>query len=135
VIPRAAWPAVVLVVVASVQIGLASQADLTPWKGGGFGMFSTLDHGAFRSVEIVIDGPDRSETLDLPPSLERIAARAAGFPAERLLRALAVDVVARERRYGRAVDRVTLTVWRTSFEPDTLMAREVALRRFVYAVP
>ena len=80
------------------QVGLARTSDLTAWKGGGFGMFSTLDHGAYRGVDIVVDAPDRSESLEIPPLLETAAARAATCPTDWLLRALAEGVAAREQR-------------------------------------
>jgi hypothetical protein len=127
-------PPALLTVVAVVQIVLALTIDLTPWKGGGFGMFSTLDHGAYRGVDIVIEGPDRSEALDIPPSLEQMAARAAACPADWLLRRLAEGVVARERRYQREVTRVRLNVWRTEFDRATLGANERPLRTFAYDV-
>ena len=128
-------PPVLLVVVAICQIGFAKTAGLTPWKGGGFGMFSTLDHGAYRGVDIVIEAPDRSEAQEIPPSLEELAARSAAYPADWLLRRLAEGIVARERRYGRAVTTVKLTVWHTEFDPLTLAATERTLRTFVYQVP
>jgi hypothetical protein len=128
-------PPVILTVVAVFQIGLARTADLTAWKGGGFGMFATLDHGAFRGVEILVEGADRSEALEVPPSLETAAARAAACPADWLLRALAEGVAARERRYRRAVSRVTLKVWRADFDRVTLSGSERPLRTFVYVVP
>ena len=131
----ARWlPASLLCVVAIAQIALAARGGLTPWKGGGFGMFSTLDHGAFRRVEVVVDGPERSEGLAIPPSLEELAARTAAYPADWLLRSLAESVVARERRYNRPVTRVTLSVWRTEFDPVHLTAIEHPLRSFVYDV-
>jgi hypothetical protein len=132
--PRTA-PAVLLTVVAVCQIVLATTADLTPWKGGGFGMFATLDHNAYRRLDVVIEGPERSEALEIPPSLEVAAARAAAFPAELMLRSLAEDVVERERRYQRGVSRVTITVWRTDFDRTTLRASERPLRAFTYTVP
>src|SRR4029453_8681006 len=79
-------PPALLVVVGLVQVASASLVHLTPWKGGGFGMFSTLDPAAFRGVDIVIDAPGRSETLDVPASLDRLAARAASCPADWRLR-------------------------------------------------
>ena len=124
-----------LAIVAVIQIGLTRSVDLTPWKGGGFGMFSTLDHGAYRGVRVVVDTPERSESIEVPPSLETAAARAAACPADWLLRALAEGVAAREERYDRAVSRVTLTVWRAEFDRRTLRASERLLRTFVYAVP
>ncbi len=128
-------PPVLLVVVAVCQIGLAKAAGLTAWKGGGFGMFSTLDHGAYRGVDVVIEAADRSEAQHIPPSLEEIAARAAAYPSDWLLRRLAEGIVARERRYDRAVTVVKLTVWRTEFDHQTLAATERTLRAFVYRVP
>ena len=128
-------PPLLLTVVALLQIVLARTADLTAWKGGGFGMFSTLDHGAYRGVDIVVDGPDRSESLEIPPSLEIAAARAAAFPVDWLMRDLAEGVVARERRYDRAVSRVTVTAWRADFDRAALRASERPLRTFIYDVP
>ena len=128
-------PPLLLTVVALLQIVLARTADLTAWKGGGFGMFSTLDHGAYRGVDIVVDGPDRSESLEIPPSLEIAAARAAAFPVDWLMRDLAQGVAAREKRYQRAVSRVTLTAWRAEFDRAALRASERPLRTFVYDVP
>jgi hypothetical protein len=98
-------------------------------------MFSTLDHGAYRRVDIVVDAPDRSEALEIPESLEVSAARAALCPTEWLLRRLAEGVVARERRNARPVAHVTVKVWRTEFARASLHATEQPLRTFVYDVP
>jgi hypothetical protein len=132
--PRTA-PALLLTVVAICQIVLARTVDLTPWKGGGFGMFATLDHNAYRRLEVVVEGPERSEGLEIPPSLEADAARAAAFPAQWMLRSLAEGVAAREQRYRRSVSRVTISVWRTDFDRTTLRASERPLRVFTYTVP
>ncbi len=132
---RATFPSLILTVVAISQIALTRTVALTPWKGGGFGMFSTLDHGAFRGVDVVVEAADRSEAQEIPPSLEEMAARAATCPSEWLLRRLAEGVVARERRYERPVTTVKLTVWRTDFNSATLHATEKTSRVFVYDVP
>jgi hypothetical protein len=128
-------PAILLAVVGITQIVLVRTTDLSAWKGGGFGMFSTLDHGAFRGVDIVVEAQDRSEAQEVPPSLGVSAARAAMCPSDWLLKQLAEGVVARERRYQRPVARVKLTVWRTVFDPATLRATEQTLREYVYDVP
>jgi len=134
-VPSRLVPPLLLFVVAVIQIALARISDLTPWKGGGFGMFATLDHAAYRAVDIVVDAPDRSEALEIPESLETAVARAAAYPADWLLRAVAEGVAARERRRQRPVSRVTLTVWRTDFDRETLHPSERPLRTFVYVVP
>ena len=125
-------PALLLALVACGQLVLARTGDLTPWKGGGFGMFSTLDHGAFRRVTIVVDAPDRSEAIEIPDSLEETAARVVNFPSAWLIRKLATGIVARERRYDRPVSRVTIQVWRTVFNPGSLHAEERSLRKATF---
>ena len=45
---RATIPPALLALVACVQIGLARFTPLTPWKGGGFGMFATADGASNR---------------------------------------------------------------------------------------
>jgi hypothetical protein len=127
-------PPVLLCAVAIVQIALAHTVALTPWKGGGFGMFSTLDHSGYRGVDVIVEGPDRSEQLTIPESLDVAAARAAACPTNGLLRGLAEGVVARERRYDRSVTRVRLRMWRAEFDPATLRVSERTLRTFVYDV-
>ena len=128
-------PPVLLVVMALGQIALTRSVALTPWKGGGFGMFATLDHGAYRGVVAIVEAPDRSETLEIPPSLETLAARAAACPSDWLLGQLARGIVSRERRYERPVTAVRLTVWATAFDPSTLAASERTLRTYEYRVP
>ena len=121
-------PVALLVGVASVQIALARTADLSPWKGGGFGMFASTDGSAFRRARIFVEAADRSEELELPPSLEEAGTRAALFPSTRLLTALARGVAARERRYGRPVTSVRVEVWRVDFDAGADIATERPLR-------
>src|SRR5262245_42025532 len=127
-------PPALLTVVALAQIAASFALRLFPWKGGGFGMFSSLDHSAFRGVDIVIEAPDRSEALEIPVSLDLMATRAANCPADWMLRRLAEQVAARERRNGRAVEHVQLTVWKTAFDRGTLAAQKQTIRSFRYAL-
>jgi hypothetical protein len=127
-------PAILLIVIAMVQIMLAKTAALSPWKGGGFGMFSTIDGTAFRYVRIFVEGPERSEELEIAPSQEDAAARAELFPSDALLRRLAGAVAAREKRYGRPVSMVRLEVWRTEFSAGSLDATDRRLGSFTFHV-
>ena len=128
-------PAALLAAVALVQIGLSVAVNLTPWKGGGFGMFASLDHGGFRGIDVVVDASDRSEQVEIAASLQREAARAVALPVDWLLRDLAAVIASRERRHQRPVARVTLSVWRADFDRTTLRGSERPVRSFVYDVP
>jgi hypothetical protein len=129
--PLRCLPPALLLGVFLVQITLVRTTALTPWKGGGFGMFSTLDHGAFRRISVIVEAADRSESVDVATSLEEAEARAVACPSDRLLRELAAGVVARERRYGRPVASLTLTVWSVEFT-QALTASERRLRTYKY---
>jgi hypothetical protein len=98
-------------------------------------MFASTDGSAFRRARIFVEATDRSEELELPRSLEEAGSRAALFPSERLLAALARGVAARERRYGRSVTRVRVEVWRVEFDAGADVATERRLRAFTLAGP
>jgi hypothetical protein len=125
----AALPAVLLTIVATTQIVLTRVTMLSPWKGGGFGMFATLDGRPFRYARMFVRAPERSEELAVPASLEEFVASAEILPGDAQLDRLARAVVARERRRGRPVDEVRIEVWRVEFAPGSLMPRDHLLRR------
>jgi hypothetical protein len=125
----AALPAVLLTIVATTQIVLTRVTMLSPWKGGGFGMFSTLDGRPFRYARLFVRAPERSEELAVPPSLEELVASVEILPGEAQLDRLARAVVARERRRGRPADEVRIEVWRVEFAAGSLMPRDTLLKR------
>jgi len=127
---RTLLPAAVLLVVAARQVVLTHTAGLSPWKGGGFGMFSTSDDAGHRQLRIFVSAPGRSEELAIPPSLEDDAGRAAVLPSDARLSRLAQQVVDRERRHQRPVDAVRIEAWRTVYAPGTLAATRQLLRDF-----
>jgi len=125
----ATLPAVVLAIVAITQIALTRTTLLSPWKGGGFGMFSTLDGRPFRYARMFVSAPERSEELAVPPSLEELVAMAETMPGDAQLDRLSRAVVARERRHGRPVEDVRIEVWRVEFAKGSLLPRDRLLRR------
>ncbi|HVH57824.1 MAG TPA: hypothetical protein VM791_16285 [Vicinamibacterales bacterium] len=127
-------PVGLLLLVAGTQVILTRTAALSPWKGGGFGMFSTTDDGGRRRVRVFVSAPERSEEVAIAPSLEDAARRAAVLPADYELSRLAMGVVARERRYARPVETVRIEAWRIDYTPDTLAATSRLLRQYVYRV-
>jgi hypothetical protein len=131
---RTVLPVALLLTVAGVQVILTRTAGLSPWKGGGFGMFSTTDDAGRRSVRVFVSAPDRSEEIAITPSLEDAAVRAAVLPGGRQLTRLARRVLERERRHGRAVETVRIETWRIEYAPDTLAATSRLARDFAYRV-
>ena len=84
-----AAPSALLCLIAAAQMFLARTADLSPWKGGGFGMFASTDGTAFRWVRLYVFSTARSEEIAVPASLEDRARRVAVWPHRRALEDLA----------------------------------------------
>ena len=131
---RATLPVALLLAVAAAQVTLVYTADLSPWKGGGFGMFSTTDDTGRRQVRIFVTASERSEEIAIAPSLEDAADRAAVLPTDGQLTRLARRVVAREIRHQRQVDVVRIEAWRIDYAPATLAATSLLIRSFEYRV-
>ena len=111
-------PAILLLTVASTQMLLARTADLSPWKGGGFGMFASIDGAPFRWVRIYVFAPERSQEINVPPSLDDPAHRLVTWPRPHAMEAFARAVIAREQRQGRPVESVRIEVWRADISPS-----------------
>ena len=111
-------PTVVLLTVAAAQMILARTADLSPWKGGGFGMFASVDGLPFRWVRLYVFAPDRSEEIAVPASIEEQAHRVVTWPHRRALEGLARAVIAREQRRQQPVETVRVEVWRAEVSPS-----------------
>jgi len=128
----ATLPAALLVLVGIGQLRLAHTVGLSSWKGGGFGMFASLDARPFRYVRIFVEAPQRSEELAVPPSLEDLAASAENLPSDHQLAELAQGVVARERRKQRPIVAGRLEVWRVEFAPGSLTPRDRLVRTYAF---
>jgi hypothetical protein len=119
-------PAALLLTVASTQMVLARTTGLSPWKGGGFGMFASVDGTPFRWARLYVFAADRSEEITIPRSLEDHVQRVVTWPHQRAMEGLAEAIIARERRLRRPVESVRVEVWRADVSPvldvsDTLV--------------
>jgi len=120
-------PALLLVAVASGQIWLAHSRQLSPWCGGGFGMFSTADAPSRRHLHALELSPGALRELEVPRSLRGPLERALALPDEPRLRALARELAA-TLPPDDAPDALELSVYATRFDPRTLAPSGVLLR-------
>jgi hypothetical protein len=122
-------PALLLCAVALHQLHLAGAHAISPWKGGGFGMFSTTDTGPQRELRVFLVSHSGARAVALPESLDDIASRAAVLPTPTRLRELARRVG--EDMGGLLPDLASVRVelWRTRFDSEGLEPRAELLRR------
>jgi len=132
---RSLVPVLLLALVAAHQIRLARTGPLSPWKGGGFGMFSTTDSPASRHLRVVVYGEGGARELAVPSRLAKLAAKTVTLPDATRLRRLAAALVEEERREGRTVERVELEVWGREFSVVNLFSSLRRLARYDYSQP
>lgn len=80
-----------LIVVACVQIYFAKTHGLTPWKGGGFGMFSTVDDPQARWIRCYAITNGREIPAGASEQFKRRIARLRAMPSQERLQQLADD--------------------------------------------
>lgn len=69
-------PAIILVMVALLQLYLAHTANLSPWKGGGFGMFGAIDAPDMRVIQAeALDQGGNLLQLDVYSALDNFTIR------------------------------------------------------------
>lgn len=130
---RLAWlPAVVLTAMALSQITCATTSVLTPWKGGGFGMFSTIDSIGRRSLRVFVITEGARRPVRLPSSAAIRVQRARGFPSRGALERLAVELEPAVLASEPDAEALFVEIWRTEFEAQTSslrLVRWLAVRR------
>lgn len=126
-----ALPVLMLLVVALSQLLLARSQALSAWSGGGFGMFSTLDHPSQRHLHAFVVRPGLRREVVAPPRLAEEVARALTLPTEERLRSLAIALANTPTPDHGPPTGVQIQVWNTRFDPATLTPSSHILREFL----
>ena len=121
-------PPALLVAVALNQIWLSRSTDLTPWCGGGFGMFSTNDGRFTRHLHAWALGPGLRFELYPPDEFAERVQAAVALPSEARLRALARDLAPYAESEFEPPDLIRLEVYASRWDPATLVPSSVLLR-------
>lgn len=99
--------ACILIIVATIQITLAYSAGLSPWKGGGFGMFGAVDSPSMRAISAVgIDSSGTSHRINAWSALSTSERRSLqSFPQSEVLQNLAKKLLSSDfvRAHSEAV--------------------------------
>lgn len=90
------FPAFVLVAIAALQLYLTQTAYLSPWKGGGFGMFGAIDAPDMRVIQAeALDQAGHLLQVDIYNALDdRTILRTRTLPRQRDLEQIAPQLIA-----------------------------------------
>ena len=127
-------PALLLVAVGANQLRLTRVENLSPWSGGGFGMFSTTDAPGNRHLHAFVQNEGIRREIAVTTDLQRQVRRATTLPTRTRLRALADVLMLRE--YGNRVawDEIEIQVWAVEYDPATLAPGGDLVRKEKFAV-
>jgi len=114
-------PALLLLCVGAHQVWLAHTVQISPWKGGGFGMFASTDGGLSRHFRIYLRSTERHEEVTIRGSLVDLYMRAKTFPTEAMLLRLADEVAYSAQQQGLEVVEVRVELWRMTYDADSLL--------------
>jgi hypothetical protein len=118
-------PPLLLAVTGAMQVVLSKAGPLAPWRGGGFGLFSTVDKLENRILLAWIETPAGDDPV--PPGDTYDVRNALAFPSQdRLLRA-ATDIAARHADTDAVAVRVE--VWKRTYDPATSECHRVPVGR------
>ncbi len=127
-------PVVLLSLVALNQIRLAHSSDMTAWKGGGFGMFSTLDRPRARQVRVHLLGAGRDIPFSVPPELRNLNESVKNRPTEKKLLRLGREVAESLKQRLPELETVRVEVWRRSLDLESGSIRTEKWREAAYEV-
>lgn len=125
---RAKLPVSLLVTVAALQIWLSRAHDLSPWAGGGFGMFASADVRGTRHLHAYAIYPAARRELAVPEDAFDRARRALSFPSRRALERLAARLGEQRDPVWGTPGAIELQVFQTRLEPHTLSPSTHLLR-------
>lgn len=116
---RWSWylPSLLLVLVAAHQLALTRSDGLSPWSGGGFGMFSTTDAGATRHLHAFVIRTGIEREVAVPAALRSAERRALALPSDARLAALARRLAELPTPDTGPAIGVRIQVWRKQFDP------------------
>ena len=114
-------PIILLLAVALIQLFLAHSSGLSPWSGGGFGMFSTSDAPRRRHIHAYSISPGVRREIVIPDYLRETALRSAALPTESSLNRLAIELAKIPSPDYETPNSIKIQVWKTDYDPSTLM--------------
>jgi hypothetical protein len=122
--PPGGWlallPSALLVIVAGHQIRLARVEGMSPWLGGGFGMFSTFDGWSHRHLRAYALRSGVRRELEIPEALRDEVAEALALPSDAQLTRIAEALAHTPSPDEGPLEAVVVQVFRPRLDPETL---------------
>lgn len=127
-------PVVLLIIVAANQLRLVWTESLSPWSGGGFGMFSSTDSPSNRHLHAFVQNDAIRREVAIPRDLQEAVRRATTLPTRSRLGALAAQLAGLESAGSIRWDEIVLQVWAVDYATPGLQPKGRLVRTERFAV-
>jgi hypothetical protein len=121
-------PIFLLIIIALNQIRLAKTSSLSPWWGGGFGMFSSTDSRGTRHIHAYAIRPGIRRELEIPSYLAELERKVLTFPSESNLKKLAFELADLPTPDEGPLEAIEIQIWATDFDNNTLEPSSILYR-------
>ena len=123
-------PVALLILVACNQIRLSQLDGLSPWSGGGFGMFSSTDTRGNRVIRAIAVRPGIRRELLIPADLNETVQRSITLPTEPRMRSLAYELARMPSVDEGNLQSIIIEVWTVQYDHLTLAPSASLFRAF-----
>lgn len=119
-------PSILLLALAINQLILANFFDLSPWLGGGYGMFSTADVGSNRHIHVYSKSEGVIKEIVYPLNLNELALKTKSFPTNQNLSNFAYKISEFEQDTN--TSSIEVQVWKSDFKKKSLQPSSYLLK-------
>ena len=114
-------PVIVFFLIAANHFYLVKTAHLTPWLGGGYGMFSTTDYGPSRFIKVYgVKNSVIQEDIEIPEQLSMLARKVRGLPDNKNVGLFAEAIASYLQDNQHSFPVIRIEVLTTQYQPETL---------------
>lgn len=115
-------PVIAFLVIAICNVVLVFRYDLSPWHGGGFGMFSSHEHHTSRYIQVMARTPQGLKLLNLEAYADELK-RLKNLPTPARLSAF-LNKTACAAQLPAQTSMITLSYYKLDFDHEPLKAEK-----------
>ena len=114
-------PILFFILIAGYHFYLVHNHHLSPWLGGGYGMFSTTDYGPSRFIKIfALKNNIIQEQIEIPEQLSQLSKQVRSLPDNKNIQKLAIEVENYLAFNQHTFPTIRIEIWVTHYDSETL---------------
>jgi len=114
-------PILLFLLISGHHFYLVHNHQLSPWLGGGYGMFSTTDYGPSRFIKVVTLNNDIiQEEIEIPEHLSQLSKQVRSLPDNKNITNLAIKLENYLAINQHSAPFIRVEIWKTDYDSETL---------------